>query len=115
MQEHGAWYLILWEFYAKDGLEKRFEQVYGPRGKWARFFAQDKGYRGTELHRDVQKNGRYVSPDYWASQGAYETFRQQHLAEYQEIDRQCESPTDREILLGSFLSVGPPRPIRRGL
>lgn len=85
----GALYMILWEFQVKPGREKRFEQVYSPEGDWARFFRQGKDYLGTELERDLQKKGRYLTADYWTSQIAYESFREQRLGEYQALDKQC--------------------------
>ena len=106
-------YAVLWEFWVRNGQEKHFEKIYGPQGTWARFFGQGRGYRGTMLHRDVVKKDRYVTLDYWDSQTAYETFREQHRAEYKAIDRQCAALTIRETPLGSFLSVNPPRARRR--
>jgi hypothetical protein len=46
----GQWgYLVIWEFQVREGMEKHFEQVYGPKGDWARFFRQDESYVATEL------------------------------------------------------------------
>lgn len=99
-------YVIAWEFHVKAGLESRFEETYGPDGAWARLFARGEGYLGTQLHRDVRQKGRYVTLDCWASQAAYESFRERWNAAYQALDVECESLTERETALGSFLSVG---------
>jgi heme-degrading monooxygenase HmoA len=115
MEHDQALYLILWEFHVKDGLESRFEEIYGPEGAWAKFFRRGDGYAGTELLRDVQRKGRYVTLDYWVSQAAYETFREQHLAEYKAIDLECESLTFAETPLGSYQVVSPARASRRGI
>ncbi len=102
----GALYMILWEFHVKPGREERFEQAYGPEGNGARFFGQGSGYLGTELDRDLQKKGRCLPADYWTSQTAYESFREQRLEEYRALDQKCGALTERETALGTFLCRG---------
>ena len=109
----GALYMILWEFHVKPGREERFEQVYSSEGDWARFFTQGKGYLGTELDRDLQRKGRYLTADYWTSQAAYESFREHRLGEYRALDQQCAELTRRETVLGKFLCRRPPRRLAR--
>ncbi len=109
----GALYMILWEFHVKPGREKRFERVYSPEGDCARFFTQGKGYLGTELDRDLQRKGRYLTADYWTSQTAYESSREQRLADYRALDKQCAELTRRETALGKFLCRGTPRRFAR--
>jgi len=109
----GALYMILWEFHVKPGREKRFERVYSPEGDWARFFTQGKGYLGTELDRDLQRKGRYLTEDYWTSKTAYESFREQRLAEFRALDKQCAGLTRRETALGKFLWRGAARRLAR--
>ncbi len=99
----GDLYIILWEFHVRTGREERFEQVYGRDGGWARFFGQGKGYLGTELCRDIKRKGRYLTADYWVSQAAYDTFRRHRLEEYQALDQQCETLTERETSVGTFV------------
>jgi len=105
--------MILWEFHVKPGREERFEQVYSPEGDWARFFTQGKGYLGTELDRDLQRKGRYLTADYWTSQAAYESFREYRLGEYRALDQQCAELTRRETVLGKFLCRRTPRRLAR--
>ena len=95
-------YVVLWEFIVKPGEEARFEAVYGPKGDWARCFQQGAGYVATELNRDLDGPKRYVTMDFWASKEAYEKFKTEHAAEYQEIDRRCEDITEQERELGKF-------------
>ena len=98
-------YLIVWEFHVRPGAEERFENVYGPQGDWAQFFKRGEGYAGTELNRDLNIAGRYVTLDFWTSPHAYEHFREQHLAEYKAIDERCEALTERETEIGRFERV----------
>lgn len=98
--------MVLWEFNVREGMEKPFEEAYGPEGTWAQFFARDSAYLGTELLRDPQHRGRYVIVDVWRSEAAYEAFREKWLAEYRALDKSFEALTERETRLGSFHSVG---------
>jgi len=95
-------HVILWEFQARGGQEAEFERAYGPEGVWAKFFRSGDGYLGTELWRDQDRPGRYVTVDRWTTSEAYETFRAAHPDEYKAIDARCEMLTEREAHLGSF-------------
>lgn len=98
-------HVIIWEFRARPGREDEFERVYGPDGDWANFFRRGEGYLGTELMRDVETQGRYVTIDRWISAAAYEDFRRRKLSEYEAIDRRGQSLTEHEAHLGSFLTM----------
>jgi heme-degrading monooxygenase HmoA len=100
-------YVIIWEFYVPRGREARFEEVYGPRGNWAKFFASDQRYCGTELNRDNNKRGRYVTLDFWTSRQAYLEFRKANEAEYIRLDQECQSLTEGESELSSFERIFP--------
>lgn len=98
-------YLVMWKFVVKRGMEARFEQVYGASGDWARLFQQDEDFLGTELNCDHEGSRRYITLDFWASEEAYQGFREKHLAEYQAIDQQCEQLTESECKLATFARV----------
>ena len=99
-------YVVIWEFRPRKGAETRFEEAYGPKGVWARFFARGEGFVATELNRDLKDAGRYVTLDLWVSKDAYDTFRAAHEAKYQTIDQQCESLTAEEKSIGAFERLG---------
>jgi heme-degrading monooxygenase HmoA len=104
---NGDWgYLIVWEFRVRAGLEKQFELAYGPHGVWAQLFQRGQGYLTTELVRDPRNPGRYLTLDVWTSRSAYEHFHEQHPAEYEELDRQCEVMTETELEMGKFERIG---------
>jgi heme-degrading monooxygenase HmoA len=96
-------YLVIWEFLVKPGMEARFEQVYGVSGDWECLFGQDENYLGTELKCEQESPPRYLTLDFWTSEEAYERFREKHLIEYEAIDQQCESLTESERKLGTFV------------
>ena len=98
-------YVIVWEFHAKNGCEREFEKAYGAQGDWAEFFKQGEGYLGTEFLRDPAQPGRYLTIDRWTSPESYEAFRRARIDEYGALDRRCEHLTERELLLGHWVSL----------
>ena len=102
-QKPAKWgYLVAWEFRSRQGAEKQFENAYGPTGVWATFFEQSEGFVATELNRDLNNPGRYLTLDLWESKAAYDRFRSDHRQEYDAIDAQCEELTEQETELGRF-------------
>jgi len=106
MQRHDWGYLTIWEFRVKTGKEQQFEEAYGADGVWAQCFQRGEGYLGTELVRDQKQPGRYLTLDFWISRDAYTHFREQHFAEYEEIDKKCEALTEAEAQIGEFDRAG---------
>jgi len=98
-------YLIIWEFRVRAGMEALFEEVYGPQGDWARFFARGKGFVRTELNHDLKDSRRYTTLDFWISEDAYENFREQHASEYAVLDHKFEVLTESELEIGKFERV----------
>jgi heme-degrading monooxygenase HmoA len=101
-------FVVLWQFQVKSGLEKEFEKVYGPDGSWAALFRGSPAFRGTRLLRDTSLPGCFFTLDCWDSRAVYDAFRSQNAAAYAELDRQCESLTESEALVGSFETPGAP-------
>jgi len=93
-------FVAVWEFRPKPGAEGRFQEAYGSQGLWARFFAAGEGFVAAELNRDLKDPGRYLTFDFWASQAAYDHFRETHAEQYRMIDAQCEDLTAEERLIG---------------
>ena len=98
-------FTAIWEFQVKPEAIAAFEEIYGAAGAWAQLFRQSPDYRGTELIRDLDRPGRYLTLDHWASREALRRFKQEHHAKYAALDKQCESLTEREVFLGDFGSV----------
>ena len=99
-------YVTLWECEPTPEAVDAFERAYGPGGDWGRFFGTGAGYRGTELLRNLEKPGRYITIDRWDSRSAYLTFVASAAAEYDAIDQRCEALTARETLIGRFDAAG---------
>jgi heme-degrading monooxygenase HmoA len=99
-------FIILWKFQPAEGRQIEFERAYGPEGDWGGFFRAGKGFLGTELLRDPDRPGEYLTLDRWERREDYLRFRQENLEKYREIDRRCESLTREETLIGNFDTVG---------
>jgi heme-degrading monooxygenase HmoA len=95
-------FVIVWGFLVKAGKWREFERVYGPKGAWVKLFRTGKGYIRTELVRDLETAGRYLTLDVWDSRKAYLSFKRKNRAEYHVIDEKCASLTEAEALLGTF-------------
>jgi heme-degrading monooxygenase HmoA len=98
----GAAYVIVWEFRVRQERAAEFIQKYGPEGAWARFFRGSAGYIKTELVRDVASDFRFLTLDYWQTEEEFNRFKQQHLAEYERLDKELEGLTETETRLGAF-------------
>ena len=95
-------YVIVWEFRIRPEKESEFVEHYGPDGSWAQLFRAGVGYIRTELVRDVADPLRFLTLDYWQSQSEFKKFRDANLAEYERLDKEFESLTEKETRLGSF-------------
>lgn len=102
IRKQNTGFLIIWEFRVRRGQSRRFEEVYGPNGVWAKFFRIGKGYIRSELLCDPETPQRYCTLDLWASRRAYESFRRRNIKEYKRIDQECEALTTGEKLIGYF-------------
>ncbi len=102
---------VIWEFQVKPEAVSAFESIYGPAGAWAELFRQSPDYRGTELVRDLDRPGRYLTLDHWTSIEALRHLKQDLHVEYAALDKQCESLTKMEVFLGNFESLPAPEAI----
>jgi heme-degrading monooxygenase HmoA len=98
-------YVIVWEFRARPGMEKQFAEAYGAIGEWVKLFRRDPAYIRTELMQDTHEPSRYLTLDFWASEAAYEKFRQAREDEYESIDARCAGLTETEREMGRFIWV----------
>jgi len=95
-------YVIIWEFVVRPERAAQFERAYGTNGDWAKLFARSTEYRGTELLRDRETAGRYLTIDRWTTREAYEAFRRQWEADYRALDAAGEGLTVDEVPRGEF-------------
>lgn len=100
-------HLAVWEFQVKPESLAEFELIYGPGGRWSQLFRRSSAYLGTELLRQADRAGRYLTIDRWTSGEALRQFKQRHAEEYAALDKLCEQLTAEESLLGDFESIQP--------
>ena len=95
-------FVVVWQFEVAEEKIAGFEAAYSAEGSWAQLFRASSGYQGTELLRDAYIPGTYLTIDRWASEEAFRAFRKDHDAEYESIDRSCDSLTSRETRVGAY-------------
>jgi hypothetical protein len=95
-------FVIIWKFKPKWGLEKQFEDVYGPHGLWIELFSKTNDYLGTSFLKEIDSENIYLAVDRWHSKEAYESFKLRFFEDYHSIDLQCKQLTETEELIGEF-------------
>jgi hypothetical protein len=96
-------FVVVWQFEIAEENVTAFEAAYGPDGAWAKLFRASPSYQGTELLRDAYVPGNYLTIDRWASEGDFRAFRKDHDAQYETLDRACDSLTSRETRVGAYI------------
>ena len=95
-------FVVVWQFEIAEDKIAAFEAAYGPKGAWAALFRLSPEYVSTELLRDAYVPGSYLTIDRWESEEAFRTFRKEHDAEYETLDRACDDLTARETRVGAY-------------
>ena len=85
--------------------EKEFEKIYGPEGDWVQLFRKSKAFVRTEVYRDLETSGRYVTIDYFSSQAAFQAFLKEFREKYDSLDQLGETVCASEKRIGSFGTV----------
>ena len=93
---------IIWEFIVNPACREKFFRIYGPHGDWAQLMARHPGYLGTQLQIDNQNTLRFLTIDRWKSLSDWQQFKKDFAAEYQAMDQDCTSLTERELFIGHF-------------
>jgi hypothetical protein len=52
--------------------------------------------------KDAERERVYLTLDFWESREAYERFKKENVAEYEQIDRECTGMTMSEKKMGEF-------------
>ena len=94
--------MYIWEYRVRLDHVEEFVRHYGPDGAWVELLRRAKGYRRTELCRDLDDPLRYMTFDYWHSPADWQSFRNEFAREFEELDRRCEAFTTVEREIGRF-------------
>lgn len=92
----------MWSFDVKVEQAKTFERTYGPDGEWEQLFRRAPGYVGSELRRETDRHGHYLTIDRWNSRADYERFKEAFAGQYQTLDVRCSRMTESEKKVGDF-------------
>ncbi|MDE3200264.1 MAG: hypothetical protein KGN79_05020 [Acidobacteriota bacterium] len=95
-------FVVVWQFEVAEENVAAFEAAYGPEGSWAQLFRSSSEYRGTELLRDAYIPGAYLTIDRWTNEDSFRTFRRDHDADYESLDRACDALTQKETRIGAY-------------
>lgn len=95
-------FVVVWQFEIAEEKVSAFEAAYGSEGAWARLFRKSPEYLGTELLRETYVSGSYLTIDRWASEDAFRSFRKEHDAAYEVLDRACDALTEKETRIGAY-------------
>jgi len=93
---------IVWEFFVPPMNCAAFEKNYAADGPWAKLFRHGSGYHGTQLLRDFETPGRYLTIDLWDRMESYKDFRRDFDREYKDLDEVLSGITTSERRLGWF-------------
>jgi|SRR4030095_10992641 len=95
-------FAFIWEFTVKEEHVMKFEEAYGPGGKWAELFKKAEGYIRTELFHNNLEQQKYIMIDYWKSRGYKDDFMMKFTDDYAKIDKECAEFTSDERYKGEF-------------
>ena len=98
-------FVYLWVYRVAPGRVDEFRELYGPNGLWVQLFRQAAGYMDTQLLRDRNDSGRFLTVDRWESEEAFLSFRARCAAEFDHLDGLGETLTIEENPLGVFRAL----------
>lgn len=101
-------YWIVWSFDVKLEQVKAFERLYGPEGEWVQLFQRAEGFEGTELRRESDRAGHYLTIDRWLTRADYQRFQDTFGKEYDQLDTKCGRMTEAETKIGDFETTHAP-------
>ncbi|MGH8171842.1 MAG: antibiotic biosynthesis monooxygenase family protein [Rhodanobacteraceae bacterium] len=94
-------FATIWRFVVSAEHVDEFERAYGPNGEWAQLFARASGYASTELLKQNDADGVYLTIDRWLSEADFHAARRMLHDDYTELDRRFEAYTSEETWLGT--------------
>lgn len=96
---------IVCEFVVKQEARGQFELAYGPGGAWSKLFAKSAGFRGTTLLRDTKNPRRYLTIDFWDTEGQRDQMLAERQAEYAGLQATLAVWTDSKTEVGVYRAL----------
>ncbi len=95
---------IFWRYEVRSEHRARFEAAYKATGEWAALLGRTEGFEGTTLLRG--EDDIYLTLDHWRSRDDFDSFLEEHGADYRALDQLTEGWTRFEERIGIFELVG---------
>ena len=96
-------FVYIWKYRVNPEKRADYHAAYHPQGEWARLFARDPAYQGTELLQDSNDRNVFMTIDHWTSRAARDRFRDEHRDAFDRLDAECEAYTEVEEFVGDFV------------
>ena len=101
-------FVRIWRYAVDQPRREAFERAYGPDGDWARLFARQDGFVGTELLAGSAASDAvltYATLDRWRDETDWRQFLKAHGEAYKALDLECEKLTVEEAEVGDFVTA----------
>jgi len=95
-------YCYIWEFVVPPESVESFVKAYGADGVWAQLFRRSSAYASTQLLRDRDDDGRFLTVDNWYSESGYREFMNEFKSDYESLDQSLSGLATEERLIGHF-------------
>ena len=82
---------VIWELKVKFKEREKFEQFYGPKGQWVKFFEKSTEYSGTDLLESGDNDGVFLVIDEWQSEGAFANFVKTNKTAYDLLEESAKT------------------------
>ena len=85
------------------GPGRAFAEAYSADGPWGELFGRAGGFLGTELYRDSDRPGRFLTIDRWRDEQAWQAFLTVFRPDYETLDARLEgiAAAERSLFEGS--------------
>jgi heme-degrading monooxygenase HmoA len=89
-------FVRVWEYQVPDDRTEAFTTAYAADGVWGELFGRAAGFVGTELYRDADRPGRFLTIDRWQDERDWRAFLDAFGPAYESLDAQLEGLADAE-------------------
>jgi heme-degrading monooxygenase HmoA len=99
-------YARVWEYEVRTSDVEAFLAAYGASGAWVKLFERSEGYDGTQLFRDVDRAGRFLTVDRWTDYASWKAFLDRWGSDYRELDQRLRRLADGGQMIVEGLAEG---------
>lgn len=102
MVEYRHVFIRIWDYDVPADAVPAFCAAYPSHGDWVEMFARAVGYLGTELYRDPDHTGHFLTIERWRTEQDWHAFRARFGADYGALDARLDglAATERSLFEG---------------